>query len=737
MFVWHLIPVIEWRQQVRSLGRADSPSIIIDHRREVLEGSLSPARSVNFESVMISLSSVAKHFGERTLFAGVNVTIGISERIGLVGANGSGKSTLLEILAGRMEADEGVVARNRRATIGYLAQEVPKHTGRTLMAEMLAGHAHLDHLKARIALVEEEMRATSDQAVLESLAHEHGELERRFDAGGGYDLPAQAKKILGGLAFRDSDFDRATAEFSGGWLMRLALARLLLVEPDLLLLDEPTNYLDLESVIWLEGYLREYDGSIIIVSHDRVLLNTLSQRVLEIDGGKLTSYTGNYDGYLRLRAVREEGLEAARKQQERQIAHAEKFIERFRYKNTKAKQVQSRIKALEKIERIDAPSRRKTMRLAFPEAPPSSRQMIQLRDVWKGYGGNIVYEGIDLTIERGERVALVGPNGAGKSTLLKLLAGALEPDEGERALGRGAILAYYAQHQVEALDFRRTILEEVCAAAPNLTQERVRGLLGRFLFSGDDVMKKIGILSGGEKARVAFAKLLVNPPNLILLDEPTSHLDIPSRDILEEALAEYDGSLVMISHDRHFLSALANRVIEVGAHGIRTFLGDYDNYTTKKAQEERERMRAEAGDRAVSGGRDSAGDGSGPVGASGARAGGDGSGADARSLDETRQRRTKEDRRREAELRNERYRALTPVKREIEELEADLDRMSKEASHLETEMANPSFYQDGSRFSEKLKAYNALKTVIDTKTHRWEELSLRLEEMERRFAAES
>jgi ATP-binding cassette subfamily F protein 3 len=718
----------------RTLNRG--PAFPLESVPSARGGSLSRARSVNFESVMISLSSVAKHFGERTLFSGVSVTIGISERIGLVGANGSGKSTILEILAGRMEPDEGTVARNRRATIGYLAQEVPKHTGRTLMEEMLAGHAHLDHLKSRIALVEEEMRATTDAALLESLAHEHGELERRFDAGGGYDLPAQAKKILGGLAFRDSDFDRATSEFSGGWLMRLALARLLLVEPDLLLLDEPTNYLDLESVIWLESYLREYDGSIIVVSHDRVLLNTLSQRILEIDGGKLTSYTGNYDGYQRLRALREEGLEAARKQQERQIAHAEKFIERFRYKNTKARQVQSRIKALERMERIDAPSRRKTMRLAFPDAPPSSRQLIQLRGVWKGYGGNIVYQGIDLAIERGERVALVGPNGAGKSTLLKLLAGAIEPDEGERALGRGAILAYYAQHQVEALDFRRTILEEVCAAAPNLTQERVRGLLGRFLFSGDDVMKTIGILSGGEKARVALAKLLVNPPNLILLDEPTSHLDIPSRDILVEALEEYDGSLVMISHDRHFLSALANRVVEVGAGGIRSFLGDYGDYAAKKAQEERDRMRATAGDGAPPRGRDTAGEERGAT-TSGASIGGVATASGARDAEEVRQRRTKEDRRREAEIRNERYRALTPVKREIEGLEAELDRLTKQASQLEAEMASPSFYQDGSRFGETLKTYNALKSVIDAKTHRWEELSLRLEEMERRFAAES
>jgi len=673
---------------------------------------------------MISLTSIAKHYGQRTLFSGVSLTIGVSERIGLVGANGSGKSTLLEILAGQMEPDEGTVTRNKRAETGYLRQEVPKHTGRTLLEEMLAGHGHLDHLQKRLAVIEEEMRSATDPVALEALAAEHGELERKFDVGGGYDLPALAKKILGGLAFRESDFTRGTSEFSGGWLMRLALARLLLVEPDLLLLDEPTNYLDLESVIWLEGYLREYDGSIVVVSHDRALLNTLSNRVLEIDAGKVISYTGNYDAYQKARALREEGLEAARKAQEREIAHTEKFIERFRYKASKARQVQSRIKALEKVERIDAPSRRKTMRLAFPEPPPSSRHQIELRGVWKGYGGAPVYSGIDLTVERGERIALVGPNGAGKSTLLKLLAGALAPDAGERALGRGATLAYYAQHQVEALDFRRTILEEVCLAAPHLTQERVRGLLGRFLFSGDDVMKTIGILSGGEKARVALSKLLVNPPNVILLDEPTSHLDIPSRDVLEDALSEYDGSIVMISHDRHFLAALANRVVDVRGGMIRSYLGDYPDYLAKREREAREAAAAALA-------RDAAA-------ARGADAGAASPAKPARdAAEDSRPKRTKEEKRREAELRNERYRKLTPVKREIESLESELDRLTQQMSALEAQMADPAFYQDGSRFAETFKTYNSVKSVVAAKTERWERLSLQLDELERRFAAES
>jgi ATP-binding cassette subfamily F protein 3 len=661
---------------------------------------------------MISLVDIAKHYGDRTLFENVTLTIGVSERIGLVGPNGSGKSTLLEIIAGHMAADAGTVGCNKSASIGYLRQEIPQYRDRTVLAEMLAGHERLDHLRRRLDLLEEEMRQTTEPALLEELAARHGELEERFAHGGGYDLPALARQILGGLGFRTADFERPTAELSGGWLMRLALGRLLLTTPHLMLLDEPTNYLDLHSVIWLEGYLRSYEGSIIVVSHDRTLLNNIAQRIVEIDDRQLVTYTGNYDDYVRARALREEGLEAARKAQEREVAKTRAFIDRFRAKNTKARQVQSRIKYLERLETIDSPRQRQRIRFAFPEPERSSRVQIELRGIAKSYGGPPVYEGLDLKIERGERIVLVGPNGAGKSTLMKIVAGALPVDAGERVVGRGVRLAYFAQHQIEALDYRRTVLEELRDAAPDLLDERLRGLLGRFLFTADDVFKSIRILSGGEKARVALARLLVAAPNLLLLDEPTSHLDIPSRDVLEESLSEYGGTLVTISHDRHFIERLSTRVLEVGGGIVRSCLGTYQEYVARKRAEEG----ATAGDTTAAAGAPRDGVTVPP-----------GRGTAPSEVD----RRSREGRRQLAEWRQQRSRRLRPLRQAVEHIEQELEALTERLATLEREMADPEFYASGDRFAATFKDYDRIKAEVEAKTQRWEERLAELEALER------
>ncbi len=652
---------------------------------------------------MISLSNIEKSYGDRTLFSGVNGLISVEDRIGLVGPNGSGKSTLLEILAGRLEPDQGVIGRNRRATVGYLLQEVPKFGGRTLLNELLAGHENLNRIESQLRLLEEEMRTTEEQVEIERLTALHGDLEHRFQQEGGYDLPAEASKILGGLGFPESDFHRGTDEFSGGWLMRLALAKLLLVEPSLLLLDEPTNYLDLESVVWLEGYLRSYEGSIVVVSHDRALLNNLPEKIWEIDGQRIISYTGNYDAYLRARALREEGLEAQRKAQARFLKKEQRFIERFRYKNTKAKAVQSRIKRLEKMDIPPELRRDKTVRLTLPPSPPSVRMQVVLRGVHKSYNHNVVYESIDFDLQRGDRVALVGPNGAGKSTFMKIIGGSLAIDRGMREVGRGVEFGYFAQHQVETLDLQATLLEEVASAASGMSTQQVRTLLGRFLFSGDDAFKKISVLSGGEKSRVAFAKLLVRPPNVILLDEPTSHLDIRSCEVLEEALREYEGSLIIISHDRRFLDGVATRVLEVGGKGLKEYLGGHSDYLRKKEEERAEAdhsgQQESSGSQATSGGAPGGG------------------------------RKTKEERRKEAEARNALYRQIGPLRRSLEKLEGEIEALESDLEATEEKMADPEFYQDGDGFQATFREYSDRKAVLESKTELWESISLEIEKL--------
>ncbi|HMH53935.1 MAG TPA: ABC-F family ATP-binding cassette domain-containing protein [Candidatus Acidoferrum sp.] len=533
---------------------------------------------------MIFLEEVSKGYGGQALFTDVSWRIGGRERIGLVGPNGVGKTTLCRILAGIEEPDRGRVTRPRGTSTGYLPQEVGGDGGvGSVIAEVLGGFEDVWRLEREMEDVAADLAKESaggDESGVETLTRRYGELQHRFEALGGYRLEAQGRAILGGLGFRADEMARPLAEFSGGWRMRAALGRLLLLRPSVLLLDEPTNHLDLESLAWLEDFLGAYDGAVVVVSHDRYFLNRMVTSIAELSPAGLALYQTDYDGFLVEREARRELAEAQARNQAKRVAEIERFIERFRYQATKARQVQSRVKMLERLERVEVGEGPRRIRFTFPEPPRTGRRVASLASVRKAYGDNVVYAGagVDVDVERGERVALVGVNGAGKSTLLRILAGVLAFDAGERTLGAHVAVHYYAQHQLDVLDPTATVLEEVERVAPEAARTRLRTLLGAFLFSGDAVDKKVAVLSGGEKARLALAKMLVRPAAFLCLDEPTNHLDLASREVLEDALAEFPGTIVFISHDRYFINRIATRVLEVAGGVLTSYPGSYDDY---------------------------------------------------------------------------------------------------------------------------------------------------------------
>jgi ATP-binding cassette subfamily F protein 3 len=530
--------------------------------------------------VLIQVEGVAKSYGAQRLFRDVSWRIAAGERIGLVGPNGAGKTTLCRILAGVEDADEGQVTRARTTTIGYLPQEVAGAEAGTVLAEALSGFAEVWALEREM----EDVAAAMARTPSEGLTARYGDLQHRFEAAGGYQLESQARAILSGLGFATADLGRPLAEFSGGWRMRAALARLLLLRPSLLLLDEPTNHLDLESLAWLEDFLAGYDGAVVVVSHDRYFLNRMVSAIAALAPDGLTVVPGDYDHYLVERQAREDLLEAQARNQAKRVAEIERFIERFRYQATKARQVQSRVKMLERMERVEVERAARRIHFAFPAPPRTGRRVAWLRGLHKAYGDTAVYAGVDFDLDRGERVALVGVNGAGKSTLLRILAGVLPFERGERGLGTHVEVHYYAQHQLDALDPDRTVLEEMEAVAPESTHTRLRTILGAFLFSGDTVDKKVRVLSGGEKARLALARMLVRPVALLCLDEPTNHLDLVSREVVEQALAQFAGTIVFISHDRYFINRVATRVVEVAGGRLTSYLGNYDDYVAGQAR---------------------------------------------------------------------------------------------------------------------------------------------------------
>jgi ATP-binding cassette, subfamily F, member 3 len=527
---------------------------------------------------MIQIEGARKSYGGQALFRDLSWRLTGGERVGLVGPNGAGKTTLCRVLAGLEELDEGQVTRARDATIGYLPQEAAGAPSGSVLEEALNGFADVWAIEHEMNEVALGLATAADEA----LTARYGDLQHRFEALGGYRLETEAKAILGGLGFADAHAGRPLAEFSGGWRMRAALARLLLLRPSLLLLDEPTNHLDLESLAWLEEFLVAYEGAVVVVSHDRYFLNRMVTSIAELGSAGLTTYQGDYDDFLAQREARRELLEARGRNQAKQVAEIERFIERFRYKATKARQVQSRIKMLERMERLARPESARQIRFSFPEPPRTGRRVVSLRGVHKAYGETVVYAGVDLELERGEKIALVGPNGAGKSTLLRIVAGVLPFEAGERMLGTHVTVHYYAQHQVDALEASRTAVQELEAVAPHLTHTRLRTILGTFLFSGDAADKKVAVLSGGERARLALARMLVRPAALLALDEPTNHLDLVSREVLEEALVAFPGSILFISHDRYFINRVATRIVEVEAGVLTPYPGGYDDYRAAK-----------------------------------------------------------------------------------------------------------------------------------------------------------
>jgi ATPase subunit of ABC transporter with duplicated ATPase domains len=535
---------------------------------------------------MIRLESISKQHGGRILFLEASMAVFRGEKVGLVGPNGAGKSTIFRLIVGEEEPDSGNVLVEKRASVGYFSQTVGEMGGRSLLEEAMAGAGEVSKVGHELHELELAMADPARADDLERLVARFGDVQARFDELDGYGLESRAREILAGLGFASEVVERDVGELSGGWKMRAALARILLMNPDALLLDEPTNHLDIESILWLEGFLRDFEGALVMSSHDREFMNRIVTKIVEIDGGELTAFTGDYDFYERQRAVAAEQAAAQYARQQAMLAKEEAFIARFKARASHAAQVQSRVKKLDKIERVEPPRRRQVVQFDFPAPQRSGDDVVKLEGVTKGWGQRCVYEGFDFLVRRRERWCVMGVNGAGKSTLLKLVAGESPPDAGAVTLGASVRVGYFAQHAMEILDPERTVIQSLEFAHPHASLGGLRTLAGAFGFSGDDVDKSCRVLSGGERARLVLAQMLYRPPNLLVLDEPTNHLDLATKDMLTRALADFDGTMLFVSHDRSVLRALSNRVLEVGgAEGPRQFGGGYAEYVAQTGYE--------------------------------------------------------------------------------------------------------------------------------------------------------
>jgi ATP-binding cassette, subfamily F, member 3 len=664
---------------------------------------------------VIQLSDLTKSFGDRTLLDHVTWQIGDGERVGLCGPNGAGKTTLLKVLAGFDEADSGAVIKPADLTIGYLPQDGLTHAGRTVFEEAETAFQPLLDIKAEMHEIEHRLAdASVPQGEHDAMLHRYSDLQDRFRLGDGYSMELRIATIMRGLGFTQEDLARPAETFSGGWQMRIALAKLLLGRPNLLLLDEPTNHLDLEARNWLEEYLGSYPYAVILVSHDRYFLDAVVTRITDLNLRKLTDYVGNYSKYVEQRDAMLERLRQMKREQDEEVARIEMFINRFRYQATKAAQVQSRIKLLDKVVPIEVPPERKRIHFKFPSCAKSGRTVLELKHARKAYGPLTVFGDLSLHIERGDRIALVGPNGSGKSTLMRMLSGEEQPDAGTRTLGHQVVMEYFAQDEATRLDPTLTVYETLQAGSPTDMVPAIRNILGGFLFSGDDIYKKAGVLSGGERTRLAVARMLLRPSNTLLLDEPTNHLDLDSKDVLLDALEDYGGTLIIVSHDRYFVEKLATKIIEIGHGAASVYPGTYAEFLWHKEH---------------------------PAGApdSGLRAAGDESRRKAqgasRKVDSgpTKQQQTKpearspepearEARKRDEAERRKRQRAHESLQKRIVDLEARIAERESQIKEMEAAMSTPGFYDDRDASTAAVNRHQALMWEVGDLMAQWEAL---------------